>query len=93
MNCIFTSGEKGSECQRGCGRKLTANFREPPQADCKVKGIGDATAELLASYGIKKKSGCGCTGRQSNWNDFGDVHPTIANIGVKFLAAITRKKP
>ena len=90
MNCIFTSGAKGSECPR-CGRKLTVTFREPPQALCGVKGLGDAAAEALASYGIKKKSGCGCDERQSGWNEFGEAHPTIANIGVKLLDALKRK--
>ncbi len=102
MNCIFKSGEKGAECQQ-CGRKLTANFREPPQAICRVNGLGDSLEELLTSYGItkewyqgfKEKFGlpptCNCNSRQEWLNKTSEAHPTIANIGVKILNALKRK--
>ena len=102
MNCIFTSGAKGTECQR-CGRRLTATFREPPQALCGAKGMGDALEELLTSYGItkewyqgfKEKFGlpptCDCTSRQIWLNKTSAAHPQIANIGVKILNALKRK--
>lgn len=102
MNCIFKSGEKGTECQQ-CGRKLTANFREPPQALCRVNGLGDAIEELLTGYGVTKewwkeykaKHGlpptCGCDRRREYLNELSKAHPSLASIGVKLLAALKRK--
>lgn len=65
---------------------------------------GDALEELLTSYGITKEwwngflkehglPPCNCTANQEWLNKTADAHPTIANIGVKLLTALTRKKP
>jgi hypothetical protein len=56
------------------------------------RGLGDAFAAMAESWGVDKTEDCGCTKRQRDWNAFGKKHPTIENIGVQFLAAITRKK-
>lgn len=123
MNCVFTTGAKGSLCQRGCGRALAVNFRDPPLAYCTVSlpgdveqsdsdesllheaQLGDALESFLTSHGItkewyidfKKEHGlpptCDCDARQEWLNKTAAAHPTIANIGVQLLAAITRKKP
>lgn len=64
---------------------------------------GDALEELLTSYGITKEwyigfkeqfglpPTCNCAARQEWLNRTADAHPTIANIGVKLLNALTRK--
>lgn len=108
MNCIFTSGAKGEECRRGCGRVLTATFREPPLATCLLTtdaNPGDALEELLTSYGITKewwveykaKHGlpptCGCDSRREYLNKLANAHPTLAEYGVMVFRALTRKKP
>jgi hypothetical protein len=65
---------------------------------------GDALEDFLTSYGLtkewyigfKKEHGlppnCSCEARQEWLNKTADAHPTIANIGVKLLNALTRKK-
>jgi hypothetical protein len=70
----------------------------------KPQPIGDALEEFLTGYGItkewysefKEKYGlppnCDCDARQEWLNKTSDAHPTIANIGVKLLTALTRKK-
>lgn len=66
--------------------------------------MGDALESFLASHGVSKewyiefknKYGypptCDCDARKEWLNKTAAAHPTIANIGVKLLAAITRKK-
>jgi len=67
--------------------------------------LGDAIESFLTSHGVtkewyiefKKEHGlpptCNCDARQEWLNETSGAHPTIANIGVKLLAALTRKKP
>ena len=104
MNCKFESLAKGSACKNNCGRVLKMNFSIHPTAVCGAFRSGDALEELLASYGITKEwySGfkeefglpptCNCDARQEWLNKTSDAHPTIANIGVKVLSFLTRKK-
>jgi hypothetical protein len=72
--------------------------KKPPQ-------LGDTIESFLTSHGVtkewyiefKKEHGlpptCNCDARQEWLNETSGAHPTIANIGVKLLAALTRKKP
>jgi hypothetical protein len=65
--------------------------------------IGDAVEEFLTSYGVTKewwkeykaKHGlpptCGCDRRREYLNELSKAHPSLASIGVKFIAALKRK--
>lgn len=85
-----------------CGKQLLHDKPEECRGQCLPNGVpstlrtptklGDAAAVMLESRGIRKREKCNCGKRQREWNDFGDAHPTIANIGVKLLTALTRKK-
>lgn len=60
--------------RRGCGIKtnLTINDSNNIHAYCRGKpGLGDSVELALASLGIKKKKGCGCTKRQKKLNKLG----------------------
>jgi hypothetical protein len=85
---------------------LSMDFRSHPSAACGIgdaKPAGDALEELLTSYGftkewlveVKEKFGlpptCNCEARQKWINKVSAAHPTIANVGVKLLNALTRK--
>lgn len=47
--CEFESLEAGTECRRGCGRRLAFMFASHPIADCKAvcANLGEPTGELI----------------------------------------------
>lgn len=104
MNCEFQTLTKGSACSRECGRRLAMTFTRHPVAECNTIALGDALDSFLTSHGITKEwysefkeqfglpPGCDCPERKEWLNKTSDAHPTIANIGVKLLAAFTRKR-
>lgn len=84
MNCIFNeipdsrveNKAKYICTRRGCYRKtaLTKNKPENIQTDrpcCGKPGLGDSVELALASLGVKKRKGCGCTKRQKKLNQLG----------------------
>jgi hypothetical protein len=106
MKCEFSSLTKGTECSRGCGRKLAMTFTVHPRAECKSHAQpGDALEELLTSYGITKEwwteyksqhglpPTCGCDSRREYLNNLSKAHPNLAKYGVMVFRALTRKKP
>lgn len=82
------------------------DFQRHPLCECRAKTApaGDALEELLTSYGVTKEwyvrfkeehglpPTCNCEARQEWLNKTSAAHPTIANIGVKLLSFLTRKK-
>lgn len=97
--CQFEPDGNAYKCVYCGTRRL-----HPLNRECNRAGLGDALESFLASHGVSKewyiefknKYGypptCDCDERKEWLNKTAAAHPTIANIGVKFLAAITRKK-